>query len=181
MSKARDLADFQSVNVESAELAYLNNARSNIQAQIDTKSANTYVVSQLATKAANTYVVTQTNKYLLVSNASSQYGALATDNSWTGSQRATNVSANTGSFDMDSGQNFTCNPTGNFTLTFTNITDGQTGFIKLVNTSGHTVSLHTNSKADANFTTTTSTAGSYVLSYYSDGTNVYLTNSAAIA
>jgi len=51
----------------------------------------------------------------------------------------------------------------------------------LINTGGHTISLAATSKADANLTTTVTTAGTYILSYYSDGTNVYLTNSAAIA
>jgi len=103
---------------------------------------------------------------------------LTQDQSWTGSQRATLVVDNDGSFDMDGGNNFKCTPTGNFTLTFTNITDGQSGFILLVNSGGHTVSAHANSKVDANLLTTVSTAGTYLISYLSDGTNVYLTNSA---
>jgi len=82
---------------------------------------------------------------------------------------------------MNAGQNFICTPSGNIALTFTNIANGQTGFIKLINTGGHTISLAATSKADANLTTTVTTAGTYILSYYSDGTNVYLTNSAAIA
>jgi len=100
------------------------------------------------------------------------------DTSWTGSQRATLVVDNDGSFDMNGGNNFKCTPSGNFTLTFTNITDGQSGFILLVNTGGHTVSAHTNSKVDANLLATVTAAGTYLVSYLSDGTNVYLTNSA---
>ena len=106
---------------------------------------------------------------------------LANDQSWTGSQRATMVTDNDGSFDMNAGQNFNCTPSGNFTLTFTNIANGQSGFIILINSGGHTVSLHANSKADANLTGVVSTAGTYILSYISNGTNVYLTNSAVIA
>jgi len=109
------------------------------------------------------------------------YAVLDTDQAWTGSQRATIVTDNDGSFDLDAGQNFSCTPTGNFTLTFTNIPNGQSGWILLVNSGGHTVSLHTNSKADSNFTTTVSTAGTYLISYFSNGTNVYLTTSAAIS
>ena len=55
------------------------------------------------------------------------------------------------------------------------------GVIILINSGGHTVSLHANSKADANLTGVVSTAGTYILSYISNGTNVYLTNSAVIA
>ena len=85
---------------------------------------------------------------------------------------------NDGSFDMAASNNFKCTPSGNFTLTFTNIVS-QSGNILLVNSGGHTVSAHTNSKVDANLLATVSTAGTYLISYFSDGTNVYLTNSAA--
>jgi hypothetical protein len=82
---------------------------------------------------------------------------------------------------MNLGQNFKCTPAGNFALTFTNHADGQSGFIILINSGGHTVSLHANSKADANLATTVTAAGTYILSYIGDGTNAYLTNSAIMA
>ena len=103
------------------------------------------------------------------------------DNSWTGSQRATAVTDNDMSYDMNGGQNFISTPSGNATLTFTNITNGQSGFLKLINSGGHTIALHANSKADANLATTVSTAGTYLLSYFSDGTDVWLTISAIYA
>jgi|SaaInl8_120m_RNA_FD_contig_61_606166_length_1711_multi_3_in_0_out_0_2 hypothetical protein len=102
------------------------------------------------------------------------------DQSWTGSQRGTTVVDNDGSFDMNGGNNFKCTPTGAITLTFTNITNGQSGFILLVN-SGQTVSAHANTKVDANLLATVTAAGTYLVSYFSDGTNVYLTNSAVYA
>ena len=105
---------------------------------------------------------------------------LDTDQSWTGSQRGTTVVDNDGSFDMNGGNNFKCTPTGAITLTFTNITNGQSGFILLVN-SGQTVSAHANTKVDANLLATVTAAGTYLVSYFSDGTNVYLTNSAVYA
>ena len=103
------------------------------------------------------------------------------DNSWTGSQRATTVTDNDGSYDMNGGQNFVTTPSGSTTITFTNIANGQSGFIKLINSGGETISLHANSKVDANLATTVSTAGTYLLSYFSDGTDVWLTNSAIYA
>ena len=103
------------------------------------------------------------------------------DNAWTGSQRATTVTDNDGSYDMNGGQNFVTTPSGSTTITFTNITNGQSGFIKLINSGGETISLHANSKGDANLATTVSTAGTYLLSYFSDGTEVRLTNSAIYA
>ena len=102
------------------------------------------------------------------------------DQSWSGSQRGSLVTDNDGSFDMNGGNNFKCTPTGAITLTFTNITNGQSGFILLVN-SGQTVSAHANTKVDANLLATVTAAGTYLLSYFSDGTNVYLTNSAVYA
>jgi hypothetical protein len=106
---------------------------------------------------------------------------LTADQSWTGSQRGTTVVDNDGSFDMNGGNNFKCTPTGAITLTFTNITNGQSGFILLVNSGGQTVSAHANTKVDANLLATVTAAGTYLVSYFSDGTNVYLTNSAVYA
>ena len=106
---------------------------------------------------------------------------LATDQSWTGSQRATLVVDNDGSFDMDLGQNFKCTPAGGLTLTFTNFTDGQSGFIILVNSGGHAIARHSDTIADATFVATVSAAGTYIISYISDGADAFLTNSALMA
>jgi hypothetical protein len=84
---------------------------------------------------------------------------------------------NDGSFAMSATNNFKCTPAGNFALTFTSIV-AQSGNILLVNSGGHTVSAHANTKVDANLLATVSAAGTYLLSYFSDGTNVYMTNSA---
>lgn len=105
---------------------------------------------------------------------------LAGDETITGSKRGTVVVDNDGSFDMNAGNNFKCTPTANFTLTFTNITAGQSGYILLVNTGGYTVSAAATTKENATFLTTVSTAGTYLLSYFSDGTDVYVTTSGAM-
>ena len=108
---------------------------------------------------------------------------LANDQSWTGSQRATIVVDNDGSFDLNAGQNFQATPYGSHQITFTNIAsaNGQSGYLLLINSGGHAITLHSTSKADANLATTCTTAGTYILSYICDGTNVYLTNSAVMA
>ena len=106
---------------------------------------------------------------------------LATTNAFTGVNRNALTVDNDGSFDMNANNNFKCTPSGNFALTFTNFADGQSGYILLINSGGHTVSLHANSKGDANIATTVSSAGTYLISYLSDGTNAYLTNSAIFA
>jgi hypothetical protein len=84
---------------------------------------------------------------------------------------------NDGSFAMSASNNFKCTPAGNFALTFTAIV-AQSGNILFFNSGGHTISAHANTKVDANLLATISTAGTYLLAYFSDGTNVYMTNSA---
>jgi len=95
----------------------------------------------------------------------------------TGRAKGTLTTDNDGSFDMSASNNFKCTPSGGFTLTFTNIVS-QSGFILLVNTGGHTIAAAGTSKVDANLLATITAAGTYLVSYFSDGTNVYLTNSA---
>ena len=98
----------------------------------------------------------------------------------TDTARSPDVVDNDGSFNLNAGTNFTCTPTGNITLTFTNIPDGQSGTIVLKNTGGHTISAHTNTKVmGADMLTTITTAGTYVIGYISDGTNVRVYNSLA--
>ena len=95
----------------------------------------------------------------------------------TGAAVGTMTTDNDGSFALSASNHFKCTPSGNFTLTFTSIVS-QSGNILLVNSGGHTVSAHANTKVDAKFLSTISTAGTYLLAYFSDGTNVYMTNSA---
>jgi hypothetical protein len=97
------------------------------------------------------------------------------------SQRGTVTTDNDGSFDMSVTNNFKATPTGNFTLTFTNITAGQSGFILLVNSGGYTVSAAATTKVSTTALATISAAGTYLLSYFTDGTNVYVVNSGALA
>ena len=98
----------------------------------------------------------------------------------TGGAVGTMTTDNDGSFAMSASNNFKCTPAGNFALTFTAIV-AQSGNILFINSGGHTISAHANTKVDANFLATISTAGTYLLAYFSDGTNVYMTNSAAYA
>jgi hypothetical protein len=98
------------------------------------------------------------------------------------SQRGTVTTDNDGSFDMNATNNFLCTPTGAFTLTFTNITAGQSGNIILVNGSNYTVSAAATTKVSATSLAAISATGTYWLAYFSpDGTNVYVANTAALA
>ena len=100
---------------------------------------------------------------------------------FSGAAKGTLVTDNDGSFDMTAGNNFTCTPTGTITLTFTNITSGQSGNILLVNGSNYTVSAHTNTKVGTGVLTALSATGTYWVSYFSNGTNVYISATGALA
>jgi hypothetical protein len=128
------------------------------QAELDVVSG---VANASLPKAGGT--MTGTLAAASVTVAGNAVGTLTTDND--------------GSFSMSASNNFKCTPSGNFTLTFTNIV-AQSGNILLVNSGGHTVSAHANTKVDAKLLSTVSSAGTYLLAYFSDGTNVYMTNSA---
>ena len=103
------------------------------------------------------------------------------DQTWSGAQRGTVTTDNDGSFDMNVTNNFKCTPTGTFTLTFTNITAGQSGWVLLVNTSGYSISAAATTKVGTSTLATISAAGTYLLSYFTDGTNVYVTASGALS
>jgi hypothetical protein len=118
---------------------------------------------------------------LTAASAGSDYAAPGTAATFTASQRGTVTTDNDGSFDMNVTNNFKCTPTGTFTLTFTNITAGQSGYVLLVNTSGYAVSAASTTKVNTTFLTTVSAAGTYLLSYFTDGTNVYVTTGGAMA
>jgi hypothetical protein len=113
--------------------------------------------------------------------AGTDYAAITTASTWTASQRGTVTTDNDGSFDMSVTNNFKCTPTATFALTFTNITAGQSGYVLLVNTGGYAVTAAATTKVNTSFLTTTSTAGTYLLSYFTDGTNVYVTTGGAMA
>jgi hypothetical protein len=99
---------------------------------------------------------------------------------FTAPQRSAATTDNDGSFDLSAGQNFVCTPTAGFTLTFTNIPNGLSGSILLNNSSGYTITAAATTKVmGADFLSTISTAGVYMIGYYADGTNVRVFNSGA--
>jgi len=88
--------------------------------------------------------------------------------------RGTITTDNDLSFDQNVTNNFQCTPSGAGALTFTNHTAGQSGFILLINSGGHAISAHTNTKINATDLTAISVAGTYTLSYFDNGTNAYV-------
>ena len=118
---------------------------------------------------------------ITAASAGTDYAAPSTAATFTASQRGTVTTDNDGSFDMNVTNNFSCTPSGTFALTFTNITAGQSGYVLLINTGGHAVTAAATTKVGTTFLTGVSAAGTYLLSYFSNGTNVYVTASGALA
>jgi|2_EtaG_2_1085320.scaffolds.fasta_scaffold02760_3 uncharacterized protein (DUF2345 family) len=102
------------------------------------------------------------------------------DLSWTGSQRGTPSTVTDGTLDLDTANNFKYTPAASpDTLEFTNEEAGQSGFITVINASGHTIALGSEVKKGSSWDV--STAGTYLVSYYCDGTNVYVSASEALS
>ena len=100
---------------------------------------------------------------------------------YTAPQRGTVTTDNDLSFDMNVTNNFKCTPTATGALTFTNITAGQSGYVLLVNSGGYAITAAATTKVGATFLSTISATGTYLISYMSDGTNVYCTASGALS
>ena len=105
---------------------------------------------------------------------------LASDQSWSGSQRGTPSTVTDGTLDLDTANTFLYTPAAADVLEFSNEETGQSGFIKLINPSGYAISLGSEVKAVSTFATDVSTAGTYLVTYFCDGTNVYVSASAAL-
>ena len=107
-------------------------------------------------------------------------GKLATAASWSASQRGTPSTVTDGTLDLNTANNFLYTPGAADVLEFSNETTGQSGFIKLINPSGYAISLGSEVKAVSTFATDVTVAGTYLVTYFSDGTNVYVSASAIL-
>ncbi len=137
----------------------------------------------LEIQANGSTIIALTPTSVAVSGTLSSSGNFSTSGNATVAKaaRGTITTDNDGSFDMNVASNFKCTPTGNFTLTFTNITSGQVGNIILVNSGGYTISAAATTKVSTTALATISAAGTYWLSYISDGTSVFVSNTGALA
>lgn len=97
-----------------------------------------------------------------------------------GSVVTAQLAANTGSFDLSAGVDFTCTPATAVTLTFTNLRKGIRGMVILDNTAASAITFGANTKKDAKAAANLSKAGIYLLSYICDGTNVLIVNSGGL-
>jgi len=137
----------------------------------------TVLQTQFPNLTAGAVNTTQTEMNLL--DGVTALVTLATDQSWTGSQRGTPSIVTDGTLDLDTANNFKYTPGAADTLEFSNETAGQAGFITLINPSAYTISLGSEVKKGASWDV--STAGTYLVSYYSDGTSVYVSASEALS
>lgn len=100
---------------------------------------------------------------------------------FTAAQRGTVTTDNDLSFDQNASNNFQCTPSSGGTLTFTNHTAGQSGYILLDNSGGYAIAAAATTKISAADLATISTAGVFLLSYFDNGTNAYITVSQSYA
>jgi hypothetical protein len=101
----------------------------------------------------------------------------------TGAKRGTITTDNALSFDLNASNDFKCTPSALGTLTFTNIPAApamQTGFILLINTGGYVISAAGTTKISATSLSMIGVAGTYAMSYFTDGTNVYVNAGATV-
>ncbi len=106
---------------------------------------------------------------------------LDVDQAWSGAQRGTITTDNDGSFDMNAANNFKCTAAGSLALTFTNITAGQSGNILFINGGNHAITAAATTKVAAGTLTAISVTGTYLLGYFTDGTNVYVAATGAMS
>lgn len=139
-------------------------------------------VSGGSTSFTSTFTASPTaNRAITVPDASFTLAGIDAAQTFSSAQRGTVTTDNDGSFDLSVTNNFKCTPTGTFTLTFTNHTAGQSGYVLLDNNGGYAISAAATTKVGASTLATISTAGTYLLSYLDDGTNAYVTASGALS
>jgi hypothetical protein len=146
-----------------SDLASASTARTNL----GLGTAATTASSAYATAAQGTKADSAAQLNVLQTFTVSQRGSITTDNDL--------------SFDLSATNNFTCTPTGTGTLTFTNHTAGQSGYVLLINSGGYAISAAATTKVTSTLLATVSAAGTYLISYYDNGTNAYCTASGALA
>jgi hypothetical protein len=96
---------------------------------------------------------------------------------YTAPQRGTVTTDNDLSLNLSATNNFVCTPTAGGTLTFTGLVNGQSGWIKLINTANYSIVAAATTKISGAALSRIGGTGTYILSYFCDGTNVYVVSS----
>lgn len=190
-----NLAEYAAVNPTAAGLALLDDVDAAAQratmgaqaysANLDEYAAVNPTAAGLALLDDADASAQRTTLGLVIGTDIQAYDAdtakLDVDQSWTGAQRGTPTTDNDLSFDLSAANNFTCTPSASGTLTFTNHTSGQSGFVLLVNGSNYAIAAAATTKITTADLTKISATGTYLISYYDNGTNAYCVASASIA
>ena len=202
-SAAIDATKIANGTVTSTEFQYIGGLTSDAQTQLDAKGAvagsssivtvgtvtsGSWAATDVAVlhggTGASTDSAARTNLGVAIGSDVQAFDAdtakLDVDQSWSGSQRGTPSTVTNGTLDLDTANNFLYTPAAADVLEFSNETTGQSGFVKLINPSAYTISLGSEVKAVATFATDVSVAGTYLVSYFSDGTDVYVSSSAIL-
>ena len=145
---------------------------------MSTLADNIGAISAKASSGANSDITSLSGLTTPLSVAQGGTGGTGT---LTAPFRGTVTADNDLSFDLNVTNNFSCTPTGGGTLTFTNHTAGQSGFVLLDNSGGHAIAAAGTTKINAADLTAISTAGVYTLSYFDNGTNAYVSVSRSFA
>jgi len=121
------------------------------------------------------------NSKALTQNATGEI-TIGTGSASTGVTRGAPITITQGTLiDLDTGNNFLWTPAAADELSFANETTGQSGFIKLINPSAYVITKGSEVKASSTFLTDVTVAGTYLVTYFCDGTNVYVSASAALS
>lgn len=123
----------------------------------------------------------QSGDTLTTDSLSSSAALTDTAQTFTASQRGTVTTDNDLSFDQNASNNFQCTPSSGGTLTFTNHTAGQSGYVLLDNSAGVAIAAAATTKISAADLGTLSVAGTYIVSYFDNGTNAYCTISGDLS
>ena len=122
------------------------------------------------------------DRTILLQDASYTIAGIDIPQVYTVPQKSTVTTDNDLSFDLSTGMDFVCTPTGAGTLGFTNITAGQKFEILLTNAGSYAIAKGSNIKCPSTLFATISATGRYILAGRClDGTNVDLTVSSALS
>lgn len=153
------------------------NIKATLKTYFDTLYAATFTIP--------TGIVKGNGSAFSAATAGTDYPGLASVNTFTAAQKAA-VVANAASLSFDlsgAGNDYSCTPSAGGALTFTNIASnaGKSGHIILVNGSNYAITAGTNTKCPSGLFTTLSVTGTYIVGYWCNGTNVYITSAGAMA
>ena len=149
-------------------------------ASTDVRTEFNLIATAIATKVDDGGALVSADIGVSVQAYDADTAKLDVDQTWSGAQRGTITTDNDGSFDMSVTNNFKCTTAGALALTFTNITAGQSGNILFINASNHAITAAATTKVPSTLLAAISVTGTYLLGYFSDGTNVYVAATGAM-